>query len=403
MTATSREVSRQPGIELYSAMLLTLVAPTFTMALLPPALPMLARYLGGGERGEILAQRAQSLPFLGLAIGGLVAGAMISRLGLRRCLTAAALAYAAAGLAGGCAQTATLLLASCFIVGFAASLLSSGLTTVTGAAFVGSARTRVLGFQTALSDVAAIGGGITAAILAQLYGWRGPFIIYVLFGSLMVLLIARARLPVLVPERHASNALAIVARNAAGPYLAAGALFFIMGTQPSLLPFHLAANGLAVPGSRALVLTSTPLLAMLASLAYGLLRDRIRDSWMILISAAASTLGYSLIAFWHGGMIQIVLAAMATGIGMGLCFPLVIRAVFQRTAAELHAHSIGLLNTVVFSSSFLSPLVLGPVFRIAGPKTLFLFCAAIWLATGLAVAIPALWRIAQSRSRATAT
>lgn len=184
------------------------------MAVLPPALPMIADYLGGGVAGEITAQRARSLPFLGLVIGGLLAGGLIARFGLRRCLILAALCFAAAGLGGGTAGSATPLLISCFVAGLAAAVLSYGLTTATGAVMAGDARIRTLGFETALCEFSAIGGGIVAAFLAQFHGWHAPFTIYVGFGLLALLLVAGSRTPV-VPGDNAANGLASAARKAA--------------------------------------------------------------------------------------------------------------------------------------------------------------------------------------------
>lgn len=363
------------------ALVLALVAPTLNMAVLPPALPMIADYLGGGVAGEIVAQRAQSLPFLGLVIGGLLAGWLIARVGLRRCLVLAALCFAAAGVGGGTAGSSAPLLISCFVAGLAASVLSCGLTTATGAVMSGDARVKTLGFQTALSDFSAIGGGIVAAILAQAFGWRGPFAIYVGFGLLALLLIASSKTPV-IPRDDTSNGLVAVARKAGPVYLAGGFIFLLMGTQPTLMPFHLAAHGLTTPGSRAVVLVAAPAAAMVSSIAYALIRGRIADRWMLAAATIASALGFGGMALWTGGIVPITAASIAVGIGGGLSFPMVIRAAFRRVQPALHGYSIGLLNTGVFSGVFLSPFLFGPLQRGAGAPTMFGLCAAIWLVFG---------------------
>ena len=366
---------------LRAALILALVAPTLNMAVLPPALPMIADYLGGGVAGEITAQRAQSLPFLGLVIGGLLAGGVIARFGLRRCLILAALCFALAGLAGGAARSAVVLLISCFVAGLAASVLSCGLTTATGAVMAGDARIRTLGFQTALSDLSAIGGGIVAAILAQAYGWRGPFAIYVGFGLLALLLVAGSKTPVVEHDGTASGLIA-AARRAGPVYLAGGFIFLMMGTQPTLMPFHLATHGLTTPGSRAVVLVAAPAAAMLSSLAYALIRGRIPDRPILLVATLASTLGFAGMAVWTGGVPFITAASVALGVGAGLAFPMVIRAAFRRVEPALHGYSIGLLNTGVFSGVFLSPFLFGPLQRAAGAPAMFGLCSVVWLVLG---------------------
>ena len=385
----ANQTSPAPGRALHLALLLALVGPTFTMSVLPPALPMVAQFLGGGRQGEVLAQRAQSLPFLGLAIGGLLAGGLIDRWGLRRCLLGAALIYAAAGAAGGLASSKELLLVSCFVIGLAAAMLSCGLTTATGAAFSGRARARALGFQTAFSDAAAIGGGLTAALLAQVYGWRGPLAIYVGFGVLILALVAPSRLPRIAPDPNPGHGLSRVMRSAGSTYVATLLLFVVMGTQATLLPFHLAANGLTTPGARAIVLTSAPAMAILASIAYGLLSGRISDRGMALAATAVSVAGYAAMGLWRGGLVPVTLASMAVGCGMGLSFPMLIRAAFRRTPPPLHSYSIGLLNTAVFLGAFLSPLILGPLMRASGASALFLLCGGVWWFGGILAA----WRL----------
>lgn len=366
---------------LRTALIVALVAPTLNMAVLPPALPMIADYLGGGVAGEITAQRAQSLPFLGLVIGGLLAGGLIARFGLRACLIFAALGFAAAGLGGGSAQSATPLLVSCFFAGLAASVLSCGLTTATGAVMTGDVRIRMLGFQTALSDFSAIAAGIASAVLAQFYGWRAPFAIYAGFGAIALMLAMASKIPT-VPRDDSPNGLLAVARLAGPVYLAGGFIFLMMGTQPTLMPFHLAAHGLVTPGSRAVVLVAAPAAAMLSSIAYALIRGRIADRWMLAIATIAAALGFAGMALWTGGVPPITLASIAVGIGAGLSFPMVIRAAFRRVPPTLHGYSIGLLNTGVFSGVFASPFLFGPLQRAAGTPAMFAVCAAITIAVG---------------------
>lgn len=367
---------------LHAALIFALVAPTLNMALLPPALPLIAQFLGGGLAGEILAQRVQSLPFLGLVIGGLLAGGLIARFGLRFCLIGSACCFTAAGLVGGMAGSAATLLISCFVIGLSASVLSSGLTAATGALVVGARRARTLGFQTAMSDFSAIGGGIAAAILAQIFGWRGPFGIYVGFGLLALLLIAVSRTPDLPREDRTGSGLAAVARSAGPVYIAGGLIFLLMGTQPTLMPFYLAEHGLTTPGSRAVVLVAAPGTAMLASVSYALVRGRIADRWMVLAATIASMCGYCGMALWQGGIIPITAASIAVGLGAGLSFPIIIRAAFSRVAPALHGYSIGLLNTNIFLGVFLSPFIFGPIQRSVGMPAMLVICAGVWLVFG---------------------
>ncbi len=378
---------RPLGASLYTALLVALVAPSLNMTTLPPALPIIADYLGGGESGQIAAQRAQALPFLGLAAGGLLAGGVIARLGLKGAIMAAAAIFALGGLVAGGATGIALLYLGLLAVGLAGSVLSSALTTATGALYAGAGRARLLGIQTGLSDGAAIGAGITAAVLTQFWGWRAPFAIFVAFGIAILLLVGRAKLPQIEGQPRVAKGLLAAGSAAGSTYFCAFGAFFLLGTETALLPFRMEAHGLDTPASRAVVLTSVPVLAMLTSLGYGWARGRIADRWFILAATLASAAGYVGLALWERGLASITLAAMATGVGIGFTFPIVIRSAFRRTAPALHGFSMGLLNTAVFFGAFASPLLLGAFERRFGAEALFFMCGAAWLVVGLIAAL----------------
>lgn len=371
------------GVLVNASLLLALVGPSLNMTLLPPALPMMAAYLGGGAHGEKIAQYAQTLPFLGLAIGGLFAGTLIARLGLRSCLIAAILIYCLGGAVGGFATSASMLLAGCLALGLAGSVLSSALTTSTGAVYGGDARARMLGFQTAMSDASALGAGAAAAILAQYFGWRALFGVYGAFGVILLLLVLPARWPEVPRDITTRGGLLAVARMAGGAYLAAFLVYITLGTQMTQLPFILAQHGLASPAARALVLTSSPFVAMLSAIVYGVARGHVQDRWFILAATLLSVSGYTTIAFWQTGSLSITLAAMAAGAGVGLSFPIIMRGVFRQVPASHHGHAMGLLTTAVFFGLFVSPILLGPVSQFAGSQAMFLLCALLWLTGGM--------------------
>lgn len=370
------------GVLVNASLLLALVGPSLNMTLLPPALPMMAAYLGGGAHGEKIAQYAQTLPFLGLAAGGLFAGTLIARLGLRRCLIAAILVYCLGGAVGGLATSASMLLAGCLALGLAGSVLSSALTTSTGAAYSGDARARILGFQTAMSDASALGAGAAAAVLAQFFGWRALFGVYGAFGIILLLLVLPAQWPRIARDVSVKGGLLTVARIAGPTYLAAFMVYITLGTQMTQLPFILAQHGLASPAARALVLTSSPFVAMLSAICYGLARGYLRDHWFVLAAALLSVSGYTTIAFWQAGSLSITLAAMAAGAGVGLSFPIIMRRVFRQIPPSHHGHAMGLLTTSVFLGLFVSPIVLGPVHQFAGAPAMFMLCALLWLVGG---------------------
>lgn len=71
------------GMPVQLLLLVTLAAPSLLFIVLPPVLPEMAAFFGGGAHGRAVAQGAQALPFLTLALGGVVAGPILRLIGDR--------------------------------------------------------------------------------------------------------------------------------------------------------------------------------------------------------------------------------------------------------------------------------------------------------------------------------
>lgn len=384
--------SENPGTSapIRAAMLVALVGPSLNLCTLPAALPSLSVYFGGGTSGTSVAQAAMALPFLGLTVGGLGAGKTIDLFGLRKCLLLAAMLFAAGGVGCALAWGAPFLLACCFLIGITGAVLASGLTMLTGVLLEGGERVRMVGFQAAASDVASILGALIAGGLAQFFGWRAPFCIFVVFGVLVLLLIFRQRLPTTGGARHGHGLLS-VARMAPGTYAAGFCLFFLTASVGGVLPFHLAANGLGTPGSRAIVLTAVPVFATVASAGYALNRGRIGDRTLVVIAFVAAAGGFASFAFWSGGLVVAALSAAAIGLAVGISSPMAIRTMLRQIPSDLHGYSMGLFTAAIFFGGFGSPLVLGGLYQHYGAMAVFMLCAGIAVAGGLAALVRLNW------------
>jgi len=368
------------------AMLVALVGPSLNLATLPAALPMLSQFFGGGSAGDLVAQSAMALAFLGLAIGGLVAGKTIDLLGLTNCLRFSAAFFALAGLGCAAAVEPTLLLVCCFIIGLSGAVLASSLVMVTGLLLEGTERVRMLGFQAAASDVGSILGALTAAGLAQFYGWRAPFVIFVAFGVVIFLLVVRAQIPT-AARTHPGLGLMSVARMAPGSYLAGGCIFFLTASVGGVLPFHLVANGLGTPGLRSIVLTSVPIFATTASTLYAFNRGRIGDQALIAVAIVAAAVGFAGFALWRGGLAPAAMSAGAMGTAVGIAAPMSIRTMLRKVPSDLHGYSMGLMTTAFFFGGFISPLVLGRAYQNYGASAVFAACAAASVIGGVAAIV----------------
>jgi hypothetical protein len=104
---------------LFATLMLGMMGQALAFTAFAPALPQMARDLG--EHGQLAAQMSMALAALGVMIGSLPIGWILEKTGTRSTMLAGLLAYGAAGAGGLVLRDATLLLATRFMVGFAAA------------------------------------------------------------------------------------------------------------------------------------------------------------------------------------------------------------------------------------------------------------------------------------------
>ncbi len=371
------------GAARYALLLMALVAPSFNFVALPPVLPNIAAHFGGGARGQGIAQMAEALPFLGLAVGGLFAGSVLGRLGAGASIGIAGAGLAAAGIGGALSDQVPPLLLSCALIGLMAALATSALAALTSALVEGTRLDRLLGVQVAVSDVFTVAGGAAAALLATRFGWHGPFAIFVAFGVFLLLALAPARVPVLVAAPEGSG-LVHVARRAWPVYLGAGFVFLLVATQATQLPFYLERMGYRTPSSRAVITTFALVATMCGSISFSLLLGRV-PAWRVqALAVAATALGLLGMAFWSGGLGAGLMLTFLIGLGCGLTVPTLFAGALRLAPEGLRGHSIGLLNVAIFAGSFVSPLLLSPIAASFGYPALYAAMAIVVLVVGSA-------------------
>jgi MFS family permease len=366
------------------AVLPAMVGQALTFALLPAVLPGIATYFGGGAKGEHSAQLAAVFPFLGLTVGALASGAVIRLLGPRNAVLVAAAALGAGGCVGLLAAGQTVLLIGCVLVGFGAAMLTSGLSEVTALSFEGSARTRIIGYQTAMADLAAAVLGLASAFIAERLGWRTPFGFYLIFGAVMLAL-ASCAIRNLRPAPPAQKGDTRAVLRAWPIFLTAGLGFMLATTQGTQLPFLLAHNGIDTPGLRAIVMTITSALAVAASLFFGTTSARLGDATMMTLSAATGTAGFLIFGSWTHGFLIACIAGGLLGVSLGLFVPLLYAAVMRAVPPEASGQAVGFLNAAIFVGSFVNPIVLGPLRTIAGLSGQMSVLAGLTLLLGMAI------------------
>ncbi len=152
------------------------------------ALPGIRAALGFSTTTLSWVLTAYTLTFGGLLLLGARAG---DRLGRRLTLVSGVSLFTAASFAGGLAPSAGVLVAARAIQGIGGAIAApAALTTLTTLYPAGRARTRALGYYTAVSVGAAALGLIAGGVLTQTLSWRWVLLVNVPIGIVLILLCA---------------------------------------------------------------------------------------------------------------------------------------------------------------------------------------------------------------------
>src|SRR4051812_10348552 len=171
--ATGRPAGRaQALVLLFSSCLAVLGA-----VLLAPVLPHIEDAFAGTAGVKALTPIVLTAPALVIGLTAMFAGRIVDRLGRKRLLVAALVAYAFVGTAPLWLPSLPLIVASRVLVGLTEAAIMTCCTTLLADYFHGSQRERYFGLQVVFTTVAAtIFFGVGGALGAQ--NWRAPFWLY---------------------------------------------------------------------------------------------------------------------------------------------------------------------------------------------------------------------------------
>ena len=182
-SATVRDAGIRTGPDPAVAVTLSVMG----IVVLIPVLPQLMQHFQHVPDHQYLIQGGVlTMPALCIALFSPLAGWLADRLGRRRILIASMVVYGVVGIAPAFLDDLYAIIATRVAVGICEAVIMTVSTTLIGDYFSGHAREKWLASQTAvasLSSLALIGIG---GVLGSLYGWRGPFLVY-LFGALLAI------------------------------------------------------------------------------------------------------------------------------------------------------------------------------------------------------------------------
>lgn len=320
-------------------------------AAVAPALPQIS--LAFPEYDGIWITMIITLPSLAIAVTGFAVGMMADRFGKVRTLCVSLAVFAAAGMSGYVIDDLPLLLVSRFFVGVGIAGLTSCITALLSEYYHGTARVKVLSYQSAAMGIGVLvletGGGALAG-----YGWHSPFLIYGLGFVILALVIVSLREPKPMELSSARPADGRTGDRSVILYCYVGIFCTMLFsfTLPTRLPAYMAE-----------VLGETSLMSGIVLGIHGtvqacvtLMHRRIADhvDRFAIIPLGLCLIAVSLAMFaLPAGLAVTIVNACIMGVGIGLISPTVVNLLAEQVTSDTSGKVMGGYSTLLNLGQFI--------------------------------------------------
>ncbi|WP_159605332.1 MFS transporter [Agromyces humi] len=375
MTNSSVEAPRAAAVRkagIWQAILLLAGSclPVLGAVLITPILPQLSAVFGDQPGAEVLVPMIVAIPALMIAIFAPFAGQIVDRLGRKRLLIIAMVAYAFVGTAPAYLESLQLILLTRVGVGITEAAIMTVCTTLIVDYFhEETRRNKYLGLQTVATTLAAtvfivLGGALGVG------GWHTPFWVYavsLVIAVPMVFLLwepsradttdahvaAAGRVP--VPWRHLRLPLVVA--------LFGGFTFYVMLIETSYL---LVENGVDAADTATIGAVAAAASLVTAAGAFSFPR-LVRRGHRFVLPLAFGLQALGMIVIWvAGGEPGVIAGAVIAGFGSGVLLPSMLTWALAGVRFEERGRSTGWWNAAFFFGQFLTPILIGALVAALG-------------------------------------
>ncbi|MEL4317503.1 MFS transporter [Leifsonia sp. YIM 134122] len=390
-SSIGRPAARHAGVWQAVLLLAGSCMPVLGAVLLTPILPQLSEVFGAEPGAAILVPMIVAIPALMIAIFAPFAGQIVDRLGRKKLLIVAMIAYAFVGTAPAYLESLQLILATRVGVGITEAAIMTACTTLIVDYFhEEKRRNKYLGLQTVVTTLAAtvfiiLGGALGVG------GWHAPFWIYALSLVIAIPMIfglwepsredmtdshaAAAKVP--VPWRRLRLPLVVA--------LFGGFSFYVMLIETSYL---LVANGVDAANTAIIgaVAAGASLVTAAGALTFPKLAAR---GPKLLLPLAFGLQALGMLVIWIvGGVPGVVIGAVIAGFGSGLLLPSMLTWALSTIRFEERGRSTGWWQSAFFLGQFLTPILIGVIVAAVGGLPMAvgvvgIACAVVAVALGL--------------------
>ena len=373
-----RSASTKHGLIL----LLAAVMPPMAIISLVPVIPLLMKEFSAVEGFQFLVPIAVTIPALCVALFSPVAGWLSDRAGRKNLLVLALLLYAAIGVVPYFLSDLKQIIVARVILGMGEAVIMTVATALIGDYFKGKERERWVALQIATVAISAIVLIAVGGILGELFGARGPFLMYLL--AIPVALLAAFVLFEPTCLEQASSAsedklpLSLIL-PLLGTTLFVGIIFYtmmvklgaILGLTADLSPGKIGAIGAA---------------ANVGVAAGSFLFGRFKGAsgpMLVLVGLVLAAVGY-LGAGLSVSLTVTSLAVVIAALGFGMLLPTMLTWVLQLLPENVRGRGTGLWTGVFFFGQFFAPLLAVALqSKLGGLENVLLLFAGLCIAGAL--------------------
>jgi MFS family permease len=346
--ATGRPAGRAQALVL----LLSSCLAVLGAVLLAPVLPRIEDAFAGTAGVEALTPIVLTAPALVIGLTATIAGRIVDRVGRKRLLVGALVAYAFVGTAPLWLPSLELIVASRVLVGLTEAAIMTCCTTLLADYFHGSQRDRYFGLQVVFTTVAAtLFFGLGGALGAE--NWRTPFWLYAV--SLPLAYFAARHIWQPAPQARTGRLPALPWRQLAPPVgvtLLGGLVFYVLIVE---LSFKLDDIGVESPATIGAVSAVASLGTAVGAFLFGRLA-KLGPATLVPLAFGVSGLGLIGLAL-APSVPLVVVTAVVTGFGNGLLLPSLLTWALGALTFEQRGRATGVWTSALFIGQFVAPLV----------------------------------------------
>ncbi|WP_138444112.1 MFS transporter [Sinomonas susongensis] len=328
--------------------------PVLGAVLLAPVLPAMTRDFAATPGAGLMVPVVLTLPALLIAVVSPIAGQIADKVGRKRLLLAAMIAYSVLGTAPLWLSSLPLILASRAGVGAAEACIMTVCTTLITDYYAGKARDRYLGLQVLVASVAATAFFALGGVLGA-QSWRAPFWLYIAAAFLAIPM----AFVLWEPKRDVVKArfTPVPWRQVGIPCLVTffgGIVFYALVVQLPYLLTNLGVNDVAVIGA------GTALASVATAVGAFSFRFLARMGPQRLLVVAFSLAAVGLVVVWVATSVTLALVgALVTSTGTGLLLPTLLTWAVSGLQLEQRGRGTGVWTGTLYVGQFISPIVLG--------------------------------------------